>query len=277
MRQARIVFIGGGNMAGSLVRGLISDGFAGTNICVAEPNAQRRQEIASAFGVNVAADNCAALTEADIVVLATKPQVLETVCRQLADCIPSPAPLIVSIAAGVRTKAILGWLGRELPLVRTMPNTPAAVGAGISALYAAPETSQDQRNQAESLMRAVGATVWVNDEALLDAVTAVSGSGPAYFFLLMESIQQAGNELGLSPEVARLLTLQTAFGAAKIALESGDEASVLRQKVTSPGGTTEKALEVLRSGDFEEIVIKAVKAASKRGAELADRMGNSNG
>ncbi len=277
MTRTKIAFIGGGNMASSLIGGLLDDGYAHENIVVADPDEERRSQVAANFGVKVTADNHRALERADIVVLAVKPQVLETVCRSLASAIASPPPLFVSIAAGARTDAILRWLEHDVPLIRSMPNTPAAVRAGATALYATASVTQQDRNDAESLLRAVGVTVWVDDESLLDAVTALSGSGPAYFFLLMEAMQSAGESLGLAPDVARLLTLQTAFGAAKIALESGADPAVLRQRVTSPGGTTEKALEVLRGSDFVTIINKAVAAARERGAELADRLGGKNG
>ena len=182
--------------------------------------------------------------------------------------------MALSIVAGVKCADINAWIGKHAPLVRTMPNTPALVQSGATALYANHLVSEEQKQLAESVMRAVGLTVWLEDEALMDAVTALSGSGPAYFFFVMEAMQAAGERLGLPADCARLLTLQTAFGAAKLALESSDEVSVLRQRVTSPGGTTEQALEVLRNGGLESLFREALESANKRAGELAMAFGS---
>jgi len=274
MKQTPIAFIGGGNMARSLIGGLIAGGSDPGQLWVAEPNAEQRHLLHSRFGVHTSADNLDIAANADVVVLAVKPQVLQGVARQLAPAIQARQPLVISIAAGVREPDLHRWLGGGSPaLVRTMPNTPALVGSAASALYANEFASEKHRRQAESLLRAVGVTVWVNDESLLDAVTALSGSGPAYFFLLMEVLEQASVALGLDAATARLLTLQTAFGAAKMALESAESPATLRVRVTSPGGTTEQALAILRDGGMESLVARALEAARHRSRELGDLLG----
>ncbi|NJM13133.1 MAG: pyrroline-5-carboxylate reductase, partial [Synechococcaceae cyanobacterium SM1_2_3] len=229
MKEIPIAFIGGGNMARSLIGGLITGGHHADCIRVADPDAGQREFLRSHFGVQTGADNLELAAKSKVIVLAVKPQILQTVAQQLAPLIQSSPPLLISIAAGVREPDVRRWLGGgPLAVVRAMPNTPALVGSAASALFANEFVSEHQRQQAESLLRAVGVTVWVKDEALLDAVTALSGSGPAYFFLLMEALEQVGIRLGLNADTARLLTLQTAFGAAKMALESAESPATLR-------------------------------------------------
>lgn len=274
MSTPQISFIGGGNMARSLIGGLIADGTDPAHIHVADPDGNRRETLRQRFGVHVHADNPAALAGSAAVVLAVKPQVMASVARQLAPLLGARAPLIISIAAGVREPDLSRWLGGEVAVVRTMPNTPSLVQSGATALYANTRTSAAQRELAESILRAVGLVVWVKDEALLDAVTALSGSGPAYFFLVMEAMEAAGRALGLPADTAHLLTLQTAFGAAKMALESEESPGVLRERVTSPGGTTERALGVLRDGGLEALFQQALSAARDRAGELGDALGD---
>ncbi|QIT54177.1 pyrroline-5-carboxylate reductase [Aquisalimonas sp. 2447] len=274
MNNRTIAFIGGGNMARSLIGGLIADGFDAGAIRVAEPDADQRGDLAAAFGVTAVADNLDAAQGADAVVLAVKPQVIRDVAAEIGQHARDNGAVIISIAAGIREKDLSRWLGDGLPVVRTMPNTPSLVQTGATALYANPQVSADQRSLAESLMRAVGLTCWLDDEALMDAVTAVSGSGPAYFFLLMELMEDAGERLGLPRQTARLLTLQTAMGAAKMALESDDDARTLRQRVTSPGGTTEQAIKALEDGGMGDLVDRALHAAADRAGELGDQLGN---
>lgn len=274
MKDTPIAFIGGGNMARSLIGGLIAGGSDPDHIWVAEPNAEQREFLHSRFGVHTGVDNPDIAAKAKVVVLAVKPQILPGVARQLAPVIQACQPLVISIAAGVREPDLRRWLGGGSPaLVRTMPNTPALVGSAASALFANEFVSEEHRQQAESLLRAVGVTVWVEDESLLDTVTALSGSGPAYFFLLMEVLEQAGVTLGLNADTARLLTLQTAFGAAKMALESVESPATLRARVTSPGGTTEQALAILRDGGIEPLVTRALEAACHRAEELGNLLG----
>lgn len=273
MKKRTIGFIGGGNMATSLLGGLISDNCPPGNIWVAEPDAARREELASRFGVNTTADNGELVTAVDVVVLAVKPQVLHEVCRGIAETTQAHQPLVLSVAAGIRIGDIDRWLGGNCAIVRTMPNTPALVQSGATALFANERVSAEQRELAESIMRAVGLTLWLAQESQMDAVTALSGSGPAYFFLIIELLQQTGAKLGLPEESARLLAMQTAFGAAKMALESPDESTTLRARVTSPGGTTERAIGILEQGGIRELFEKALSGARERAGELADELG----
>ncbi len=270
MKNSRIAFIGGGNMARCLIGGLVADGYPVERLIVAEPDAEGRDELARRFGIETAADNHAAVVGADVVVLAVKPQVMRDVVRELGGRDrDTGGPLYVSVAAGVRTDQIERWLGGGAAIIRAMPNTPALVGSGATALFANDRVSDERREQAEFVLRAVGLTVWVGDEAAMDAVTAVSGSGPAYFFHLMESLEAAARELGLSAETARLLTLQTALGAARMAIESDESVGELRRRVTSPGGTTERALEIMDEGRLAETVRRAVRAAADRSREIS--------
>ncbi|WJW75777.1 pyrroline-5-carboxylate reductase [Thiohalobacter sp. IOR34] len=273
MNEKIICFIGGGNMARSLIGGLISDGLPAGRMRVADPDPARLEGLGEAFGVATFADNRAAAEGADVLLLAVKPQVMHQVAQQLAPQVTAGQPLVISIAAGIRSGDLERWLGGEAAVVRCMPNTPALVQSGATALYANPRVSAEQRDLAESILRAVGLTLWLEDEALMDAVTALSGSGPAYFFLVMEALQAAGESLGLPAETARLLTLQTAFGAAKTALECSEGPAVLRQQVTSPGGTTERALQVLEEGGLRELLQRALRAARDRSEELARQLG----
>jgi pyrroline-5-carboxylate reductase len=273
MQTRKIGFIGGGNMATSLLGGLISDGFAAENIWIAEPDAGRREDLAARFGIHTGADNADVVNAVDVVVLAVKPQMLHEVCQEIAGAVQSCQPLIVSVAAGIRANDIDRWLGGDTAVVRTMPNTPALVKSGATALYANTKVNAEQRELAEAIMRAVGLTLWVEEESLMDAVTAVSGSGPAYFFLLIELLQQSGTRLGLPEQDARLLALQTAFGAAKMALENSDDSTALRARVTSPGGTTERAITILEEGGIRDLFDKALQGARDRAGELADQLG----
>ncbi len=274
MKAIPIAFIGGGNMASSLIGGLINGGHAPEHIWVAEPNIKQREFLRSHYDIHTSPDNVAIASKADVLVLAVKPQIVKGVAQQLAATIQARQPLVISIAAGVREADLQRWLGGgSLALVRSMPNTPALVGSAASALFANPYVSEERRQVAESLLRAVGITVWVEDEHLLETVTAVSGSGPAYFFLMMEALERAACDSGLDADTARLLSLQTAFGAAKMALESAESPATLRVRVTSPGGTTERALAVLSDGGMEVLLGQAVEAARQRAAELGDLLG----
>ncbi len=274
MKNTTLAFIGGGNMASSLIGGLIADGWNPASIRVADADSGQLERISKTYPVSTFAQNEAAAAGADVVVLAVKPQITGTVARELADTIAQQQSLVISIAAGIRESAMRSWLGEQTAIVRSMPNTPAMVQSGAAALYANPLVSESQRSIAESILRAVGLAIWIDDEAQMDAVTALSGSGPAYFFLFMEALQDAGCELGLPPQTARLLTLQTAFGAAKMALESSEDAATLRKRVTSPGGTTESALAVLQENGLADLVTRALRAAANRSRELADEFGS---
>ena len=273
MKDVTIAFIGGGNMARSLIGGLLADGMPPQNIWVADPNEATLRDHQQRFTVHTTADNVEAAHRAQVVVLAVKPQIAKTVAQALAPAVQDQRPLVISIAAGIRESDLRAWLGEDTAIVRTMPNTPALVGSGATALFANPAVNKEQKNLAESILRAVGMTLWVDDEGLMDAVTALSGSGPAYFFLIMEAMEDAGHRLGLPQDTARLLTLQTAFGAAKMALESNEELSALRQRVTSPGGTTERAVKVLQEHRLEAVFDEALRAAHQRSVELATMFG----
>ena len=268
-KPTTITFIGAGNMARSLIIGLLQDK-ANVLLRVADPDPQQLDAIRQHWpDVQATQDNAEALQGADVVVLAVKPQVMREVLAPLADLAQRNRPLVISIAAGIREAALNQWLGGNLPIVRCMPNTPALVQTGATGLVANAQVSQAQRNLAESILRAVGITVWFAEEASIDSVTAVSGSGPAYFFLVMEAMQAAAQNLGMSAEDAQLLVVQTALGAARLALESGEPAAELRRKVTSKGGTTEAALKVLNDGGLPALFEQALQAAAQRSRELA--------
>ncbi len=272
MDSLNLTFIGAGNMARSLIGGLLAAGFPRERISATDPNEAARDQLTRQLGVRALADNREAARQADVVVLAVKPQQLQAVCRELSSAV-GHRPLILSIAAGIRTDAIDRWLGGGLPIVRTMPNTPALVRSGATGLYANAQVTPEQKDAAENILRTVGLTLWVEKESLLDAVTAISGSGPAYFFLFMEALADAGESLGLTPEAARLLTVQTALGAARMALEGEDELAELRRRVTSPGGTTAAALGVFDEAGCRETIHQAAEAARNRAEELADQLG----
>ncbi len=273
LSQTRIAFIGGGNMARSLVAGLIADDHEPDALTVSDPVAEVRSRLAETYGVHTTDDNAAAAAAAEVVVLAVKPQAAPEVCRALAPHLQRPAPLVISVMAGVTEAAICSWLGGETPLVRSMPNTPVLVQSGAIGLHANAAATAAQRNLAEEILRAGGLTRWVDTEADLDAVTAVSGSGPAYFFLFMEALEQAATAEGLDADTARLLAIQTALGAARMAVESDESPAELRRRVTSPGGTTERALGTLTDGGLEPLLARAVAAARARAQELSQLLG----
>lgn len=276
MKNARVTFIGGGNMAESLIGGLIKDAFSGSAITVSDPDPNRRRDLAAKYPVNVTDSNRDAVSGSDVVVLAVKPQMIRGVALEIAEAVAKDVPMIISIAAGVTVGSLEHWLGAETAIVRTMPNTPALVGSGATALFANKKVSTGQRDLAESIMRAVGLALWIDDEDGMDAVTALSGSGPAYLFLVMEAMESAGRDLGLSAEASRLLTLQTALGAARIAIESKEDVAVLRARVTSPGGTTERALRILNEGDLKGLFKKALNGAHDRARELSAILDETN-
>ncbi|MEZ5448847.1 MAG: pyrroline-5-carboxylate reductase [Thiolinea sp.] len=268
-KDLTVAFIGAGNMARSLIAGLVEDKTP-LHIRVADPDQAQLDMIRRHWpGIQVDTDNAAMMAGADFVVLAVKPQVMRSVLEPLREQAQRQRPVFISVAAGIREGALNTWLGGGLPVVRCMPNTPALVQAGATGLYANAAVSAAQRSLAESIMRAVGIALWFEDEDKLDAVTAVSGSGPAYFFLVMEAMQQAAEQLGLAPEDAHLLVVQTALGAAKLALESDDQPGELRRRVTSKGGTTEAALNRLQAGGLTELFAEALQAAAQRSRELA--------
>jgi pyrroline-5-carboxylate reductase len=272
MLKETLAFIGGGNMARSLVGGLLAQGLPASQIVVADPIATQRDSLHQQYGIEVTADNTTAVANAQVVVLAIKPQEMQSVAQQLTQVLSARKPLVISVAAGIRADALQRWLG-GLPVVRTMPNRPALNGCGVTGMFAPARVSTTQRELAQRIMGAVGKAVWVEQEDLIDAVTAVSGSGPAYFFLLMELLEAAGVELGLPQDTARTLAIETAYGSGLMAREVSDPPGVLREQVTSKGGTTEAALKVFAANDLKRIVSDAVKAAASRSAELAQQLG----
>ncbi|MBV8156438.1 MAG: pyrroline-5-carboxylate reductase [Dyella sp.] len=267
--MTRIAFIGGGNMARSLIGGLLKTGVAASSISVAEPRAEARQELGREFGVACYADNRQAAAEADVLILAVKPQIMPAVHGELKDVLARQRPLLISIAAGVRIDQLERWFGHALPIVRCMPNTPALIGAGATGLFANRRVSAEQRALAQHILDAVGLTRWLDDESLLDTVTAISGSSPAYFFAMVEALEDAAFSQGMTRDTARALAAQACLGAGRMLTESGEDPSVLRKRVTSPNGTTQAALESFAADHFHQVVARAVAAATRRGGEMA--------
>lgn len=263
-----ITFIGGGNMAAALISGLLKQGFVSTQICVVEINAESREKIKNQFSIIVEEDLTQGVAHGDIIVLSIKPQQLVELSKQLGPMLDQQ--LVISIAAGICATDIIRWLGGHERVIRVMPNTPSLVGAGVSGLYAAPGTHEQDRQNAETILSAVGTVLWVEHEKMLHAVTAISGSGPAYVFYFIESMQQAGIELGLTVEQAQQLSLDTFLGAAKLASQSEEDAATLRARVTSKGGTTEQAIQTMIRSDVKEHIRQAILAANKRSREMSE-------
>ena len=274
MKQQTLGFIGAGNMAGSLIAGLLADGYEPGNIWASDVDEEKLKHLAQRFGVNTSFDNSEVVEKSQVLVLAVKPQLMRVVTQGIVAATQRKKPLIISIAAGVSESSIDNWLGGDNDIVRCMPNTPALVKTGATALHANDRISDEQRSRAEAVMRSVGLAVWVEREDLLDAVTALSGSGPAYFFLFMEAMEDAAIKLGLEPAAARLLTQQTALGSARLAIESEESPAVLRQRVTSPGGTTEMAIAAFERAGLREQVFQAMTSARNRAVELSAQWGD---
>jgi pyrroline-5-carboxylate reductase len=269
----RLAFIGGGNMAAALIGGLTKRGLPSSRIVVADPSGEQLARLVRDYGIKGAPDNASAAADAEVVVLAVKPQQIRAASLALSAHLAATKPLVISVAAGIPHAALARWFGPQIPVVRTMPNRPALNGFGATGLYAPPSLGAAHRALAESIMAAVSATVWVEHESQMDTVTALSGSGPAYFFLFMEALEAAAHERGLPNDVAHKLTLETAFGAAQMARQSVESLAVLREQVTSKGGTTAAALAVLNDAGLRAIVAHAVAAADRRSAELAAEFG----
>lgn len=270
MKQDSIAILGGGNMGRALVGGLIARGAPPATIAVGEPLAERRAELTRAFGIRAHAGNDAAIAGATLVILAVKPQEMRATLTPLAAALGGAGSVLLSIAAGARIASLRRLVGADVPIVRAMPNRPALLGAGATALYASAEVAATARDTAERAMRSVGEVVWVDSEDALDVVTALSGSGPAYFFLLAELMCEAARELGLEPAAARRLAAQTLYGAGRLASEHDVDLARLRAEVTSKGGTTEAALAVYESAGLRAIVARALGAATQRSRELSD-------
>ncbi len=270
MGKTQITFIGAGNMASSLIGGLCQQGVAPAQIRASDPGVAQLEILSNAYAIQTFTDNSLAVRDADVIVLAVKPQIMRQVCEQLAAVVTSKQ-LIISIAAGITCSSLSEWLGVN-SIVRCMPNTPSLIQQGASGLYATEQVSPSQRQQAEQLLSAVGLALWLEQESMIDAVTAVSGSGPAYFFLLIEAMTHAGVQLGLSAEIATQLAKQTAKGAALMAAQSSLDATQLRQQVTSPNGTTAAAISTFQQGGFNELVERALRSAATRSEELAQQL-----
>ncbi len=264
----RIVFIGGGNMASALISGLLAKGFAPQQLSVVEINVENREKLKQIFGINVVENLAEGVSASDVIVLAVKPQQLFELTRQLAPLLRQQ--LILSIAAGIQATDISRWLQGHERIVRAMPNTPSLVGCGVAGLYAMPGVSESDKQDAESILAAVGSVLWVDQEDMLHAVTAISGSGPAYVFYFIESMQQAGIELGLSAAQSRQLSLQTFAGASRLASVSEEDAAVLRARVTSKGGTTEQAIQAMEKNEIKSKIIAAIHASNQRSREMSD-------
>ena len=268
-----IGFIGAGNMAYALIKGLLNNGFDASQINISDPNEELLRNRESELKVTTYSDNALLLSNSDLIFFAVKPQVLSNVCLELKGIVKSKH-LFVSIVAGIKSSDINRWLGGNFSLIRTMPNTPALFQSGVTGLFANEVVDNEQKSLVESILSSVGECFWVNEEKLIDAITAISGSGPAYFFLLMESMKQAGMALGLDEETANSLSIQTAYGASLMANKTGKDSRTLRSEVTSPNGTTQSAIESFQDQNFEGIVANATRAAYDRARELSNELGD---
>ncbi|MEI7611700.1 MAG: pyrroline-5-carboxylate reductase [Betaproteobacteria bacterium] len=267
----KITFLGGGNMANALIGGLLNTGFPEQEIAVIEIGAEGRLRLEKTYGVRCFAEASSEALNCDVLLLAVKPQQMREACAPLQAHLQQQ--LVISIAAGLRLADLSRWLGGYDKLVRTMPNTPALIGAGITGLFALPSVSEAERLGAERILQAVGNTMWVTDEKQIDAVTAISGSGPAYAFLFIEALEKAAAELGFSPGQARQLAIETTLGAARLAAQSDEAASVLRERVTSKGGTTEAALRIMGERGVKDGIVAGALAAYARSGELGELLG----
>ena len=273
MSLPRIALIGCGNMGRSLAGGLIQAGWSADALQGVDPQPGQRDQLQQQTGIGVTTDGAAAVTRAEVVILAVKPLSMKDTLQELGVALRRHRPLVITVAAGIRIESIQAWIGAAVPLVRAMPNTPALLGAGATGLYCNAGVSGAQRKLTERILGSVGIVQWVEKEELLDVITALSGSGPAYFFLVMEGLIQAGVEMGLSPAQAQALTVQTALGAGRMAAAGTEDPALLRHRVTSPGGTTEQGVRVLEESGLREILLRAAQAARQRSEELARILG----
>lgn len=275
LKQVRIGFIGGGNMAQAIIRGLLTAGHDAKSIAVAEPAEAQQLAVSNIDdGIKVSSDKVSVAATSEVLVIAVKPQVMADVCEALGGADRNPGQIIVSVAAGITLDALAGWFGEKSSVVRVMPNQPAMVAEGMSALCANAAVAENDRKHATYLMEATGRIVWLDDEALMDAVTAVSGSGPAYFYLVMEILQQVAEEFGIDTDTARLLAAQTGLGAGRVAGEEHEPLATLRERVTSPGGTTAAALAALEEAGIRDMFRNALIAARNRSIELGKTRDN---
>ena len=271
MNNKIIAFIGAGNMAQSLIGGLITDGYEAQKIWVSNPTLDKLQQLKQQFDVNTTQDNAVAAAVAEIIILAVKPNSLRDVVQALAPIIQKNKPLVISIVAGIYQRDLQLWLGNKGAIVRCMPNTPALVRSGATAMYANELVSSEQKDDAESILRAVGIIVWLDQESQIDIVTGLSGCGPAYYFLLMEAFENAATEMGLPEASAHLLTIQTVLGAAQMALKVSDSCAKLRENVTSKGGVTETAVQLLEQRGIRELIREVLQSARDRSVEIAEQ------
>lgn len=271
-KSPTISFIGAGNMASAIIGGMLDSGFKASNIWASAPNDDHLQSIRKRFGISVTTDNRYCAQQADMVVLAVKPQAMADVCRDIAPIAQNTRPLMVSIAAGLGADTLDEWLGGGLPIVRVMPNTPSLVGKGAAGLFANTSVSSAQKEMVQSVFEGIGIAVWVEDEALLHGVTALSGSGPAYFFLMLEALEASATEAGVDAETARKLAIQTMAGAAEMAARSDHDPAQLKKNVMSPGGVTEQAINTFEEGGMRDLVAKAYNAAYSRSEEMAKEL-----
>jgi pyrroline-5-carboxylate reductase len=269
MQNTTIAFIGGGNMARSLIAGLLSKDYPADKIVVSDPDENKLQELQNDFGVNIQQDNKTAANMSEVVFFAVKPQILRNVAVDLVEIIQQRGPLVISVAIGIPLSVLQCWLGGYKIIIRSMPNTPVAVSEGMVGLYADKAIAQDHRELATAIFNTVGQVLWAENEKLIDVIAALSGSGPAMIFLVMEALQKAGEKLGLTTKAAQQLTLQTILGSGKLASISEQDVVQLRKQVTSPNGTTERAIAALQDGKLEELFVTAMAAAIKRAQELA--------
>ena len=272
MTNKTIAFIGAGNMATSIFGGLLENGWPKQNILATARTQVTLDNIHQEFGIQVTTDNYAAVKSADIVILSVKPQVLKPVLEDLAPALKESRPLLISVAAGITLESLQKWSGTELPIIRSMPNTPCLLRCGVTGLYANALVTEAQKAETDRIFKSVGMAQWVDTEQMIDTIIAVSGSGPAYYFLFMEAMTEMGVKLGLDQETAERLTLQTALGAANMAMQSDVDAAELRRRVTSPGGTTEQAINTFKQGGLESLVEQAMSAAANRAAEMAEQL-----
>jgi pyrroline-5-carboxylate reductase len=270
----KITFIGAGNMAGAIFKGLLAEGYPADAITATAREPEHLQALQQSLNIHVSTDNLAAITDAEVIVLAVKPQVMQSVCREIAPLVSRTRPLIISVAAGLQAETLNGWLGGGHAIIRCMPNTPSLVGAGASGLYALAGVTSAQRDFADQLLSSVGLAEWVEQESLLDVVTAISGSGPAYFFMVFEMMEKAAVELGMPADAARRLILQTGLGAVRMAQETAEDPAQLKRNVMSPKGTTERAIHTFEEAGMEAIFLKAMQACADRADELAKELAN---
>ncbi len=272
MAQPSIAFIGTGNMAGAILEGLMATGYPVDKLWATRRQIDKLASYAER-GVNTTTENHLAIEAADIVVISVKPQMMRDTLTELAPTLQKRKPLLISVAAGISCDSLERWAGGELAVIRSMPNTPSLLKLGASGLFANPRVTDEQKAQATSIAEAVGIATWCDTEEGIDQVTAVSGSGPAYFFLMMEKMIEAAQALGMSPEAARQLTIQTAKGAAEMAAQTGIEPAQLRKNVTSPGGTTEQAINSFEHDQLGDVVLRAMSACKNRAAEMSEQLG----